>query len=85
VGRDGTPDYRRHFCSRACTNEDKAEAMRAKRARFAGGKCPYCGRESTGDQKFKRGVSRHKAGQSAQKALADGQGAQDEGERPERR
>jgi len=56
--RDGSNDFRSHFCSPGCKNADAKEKKQALRARFAGKKCPYCGRSSTGDHQFKRGVSR---------------------------
>ncbi len=70
VGPDGRPIYHRHFCSAGCKKADVRDRQRERRRRFAGKKCPYCGRQSTGDRKFQRGVSRHSAPGGAQAALA---------------
>jgi hypothetical protein len=54
---DGTPDYRRHFCSSQCKNADKREKMQSRRARLRTEKCPTCGRKPNQDGC----VPRHKA------------------------
>jgi hypothetical protein len=68
--KDGSPDYgRRRFCSGPCRRADGLEKLQLKRATAAKGKCPTCGRRSTGDARFSRGVSQntpHKTGVSAQ-------------------
>lgn len=46
VAKDGSPDYRKHFCCAACLKIDKRERLRAKRARLEGRRCPHCGRKS---------------------------------------
>jgi hypothetical protein len=56
---DGMPVFDRHFCGADCKRADVRERQRARRRRFAGQKCPYCGRKSSGDRKFQRSVSRH--------------------------
>lgn len=43
VRKDGTPDYRRHFCGTKCKNEDKRERIQAKRNKAKEGGCPLCG------------------------------------------
>jgi hypothetical protein len=43
VRKDGTPDYRRHFCARECKNADKRERMQEKRQQAKAGSCPLCG------------------------------------------
>lgn len=47
VAKDGTPDYRRHFCGSACLKIDKRERLQAKRARLENRRCPHCGRKPT--------------------------------------
>jgi hypothetical protein len=46
VAKDGSPDYRKHFCGSPCLKIDKRERLQAKRARLANGRCPHCGRKS---------------------------------------
>lgn len=46
VAKDGSPDYRKHFCGAACLKIDKRERLRAKRARLEDRRCPHCGRKS---------------------------------------
>ena len=70
IDRDGNPDYGRYFCSAACKKIDKRERRRARLAKFSGKKCPYCGRRSTGNHKFQRGVSRHRGPSSAAAKLS---------------
>jgi hypothetical protein len=47
------------ICGPECKRVDVRERQRQRRRRFADQKCPYCGRKSSGDHKFARGVSRH--------------------------
>jgi len=54
---DGRPAFDRYFCSAECKRADSRDRQRDKRRKFAGRKCPHCGRTSTGDHKFKRSVS----------------------------
>jgi len=56
--RDGSPDFRKIFCSDECKKAERLEKLRVKRAAAAKGKCPTCGRRSTGDARFRRGVTR---------------------------
>lgn len=42
--KDGTPDFRRHFCSKACLAIDKRERLQAKKNRLKNHRCPHCGR-----------------------------------------
>ena len=68
VKKDGTPDFRRIFCTKRCRLADDAERLRSKRNVAAKGKCPYCGRRSSGDARFIRSVSQdtpHKTGVNA--------------------
>jgi hypothetical protein len=46
AARDGSPDYRKHFCGAACLKIDKRERLQAKRARLEGRRCSHCGRKS---------------------------------------
>lgn len=46
VAKDGSPDYRKHFCCPACLKIDKRERLQAKGARLEGRRCPHCGRKS---------------------------------------
>jgi endogenous inhibitor of DNA gyrase (YacG/DUF329 family) len=46
VAKDGSPDYRKHFCGSACLKIDKRERLRAKRARLEDRRCRHCGRKS---------------------------------------
>ena len=46
VDKDGSPDYRKHFCGPACLKIDKRERLQAKRARLEGRRCSHCGRKS---------------------------------------
>jgi hypothetical protein len=52
VGKDGRSDYRKHFCSIPCLNNDKRERLQAKRLRLEGRRCSHCGRKpiSVGDK-----------------------------------
>jgi hypothetical protein len=45
VSKDGTPDYRKHFCGSACLRIDKRERLQAKRTRLEGRRCSHCGRK----------------------------------------
>jgi hypothetical protein len=56
--RDGSPDFRRIFCGDECKKVERLEKLRVKRAAAAKGKCPPCGRRSSGDARFRRGVTR---------------------------
>jgi hypothetical protein len=55
---EGKPDYRRHFCGRECRAADQRERKRIRRENLRERKCPLCGRESSGDHRFQRSVSR---------------------------
>ncbi len=55
--RDGSPDFRRIFCGVECKKAERLEKLRAKRAVAAKGKCPTCGRRSSGDARFRRAVT----------------------------
>lgn len=46
MAKDGSPDYRKHFCCAACLKVDKRERLQAKRTRLEGRRCPHCGRKS---------------------------------------
>jgi hypothetical protein len=43
--KDGSPDYRKHFCGSACLKIDKRERLEAKRTRLRGKRCSVCGRK----------------------------------------
>lgn len=45
VAKDGTPDYRKHFCGAVCLKIDKRERVQSKRARLDNRRCPHCGRK----------------------------------------
>jgi len=45
VAKDGSPDYRKHFCGSACLTIDKRERLQAKRVRLENQRCPHCGRK----------------------------------------
>ncbi len=45
LAKDGSPDYRKHFCGAMCLKIDKRERLQAKRARLDGRRCPHCGRK----------------------------------------
>jgi hypothetical protein len=47
VDKDGSPDYRKHFCGSACLKIDKRERMQAKRLRLENHRCSNCGRKPT--------------------------------------
>jgi endogenous inhibitor of DNA gyrase (YacG/DUF329 family) len=57
VRRDGTPDYRRHFCSAVCKNMDKRERMQSRRVKAKNNRCPLCGHGSQAAQNSR--VPRH--------------------------
>jgi len=57
--KSGAPDCRRYFCSGKCRLADRGERLRRKRIGLRGRKCPLCGRESSGDTRFYRSVTRH--------------------------
>jgi len=60
VKKDGSPDCgRRRFCSTPCRKADDLEKLQLRRAAAAKGKCPTCGRRSTGDARFRWGVAQH--------------------------
>jgi hypothetical protein len=44
VAKDGSPDYRKHFCGSACLKTDKRERVQAKRSRLEYRRCSHCGR-----------------------------------------
>lgn len=60
IRKDGTPDYRRHFCETGCKNADKRERMQAKRQQAQTSSCPLCGHKT---QRLAQNtcVPRHKA------------------------
>ena len=43
VAKDGSPDYRKHFCGPACLKIDKRERLQAKRVRLGNQRCPIVG------------------------------------------
>lgn len=45
MAKDGSPDYRKHFCSSACLKIDKRERLQAKRLRLENSRCSHCGRK----------------------------------------
>jgi hypothetical protein len=45
VAKDGSPDYRKHFCGPACLKIDKRERLQAKRLRLESQRCSHCGRK----------------------------------------
>src|SRR6185437_16110607 len=45
VARDGSTDYRKHFCGPACLKIDKRERLQAKRLRLENCRCSHCGRK----------------------------------------
>ena len=45
VAKDGSPDYRKHFCGSACLTIDKRERLQAKRSRVENRRCSHCGRK----------------------------------------
>lgn len=45
VAKDGSPDYRKHFCGSACLKIDKRERLQAKRLRLENRRCSHCGRK----------------------------------------
>jgi hypothetical protein len=45
VGKDGSPDYRKHFCGSSCLKIDKRERLQAKRLRLENQRCSHCGRK----------------------------------------
>ena len=45
VSKDGSPDYRKHFCGPACLKIDKRERLQAKRVRLGNQRCSHCGRK----------------------------------------
>jgi hypothetical protein len=47
VAKDGSPDYRKHFCGPACLKIDKRERLQAKRIRLENQRCSHCGRKPT--------------------------------------
>jgi len=55
---DGSPDFRRIFCGAECKKAERLEKLRVRRAAAAKGKCPTCGRRSSGDARFPRDVTR---------------------------
>lgn len=60
VKKDGSPDYsRRRFCTAKCRLADGLERLQARRSAALGKKCSCCGRRSSGDTRFPRGVSRN--------------------------
>jgi hypothetical protein len=47
--KTGAPDFRRHFCSRECKNEDSKDRKAARRKNLPGKKCPLCGRKAVAE------------------------------------
>jgi DNA-directed RNA polymerase subunit RPC12/RpoP len=46
VAKDGSADYRKHFCGSASLKIDKRERLQAKRTRLESRRCPHCGRKA---------------------------------------
>lgn len=42
--KNGTPDFRKHFCSKECAREDARDKIAARRKLAHGRKCRLCGR-----------------------------------------
>lgn len=55
--KTGAPDFRKHFCSRECKNEDSKEKKASRRKRLPGRKCPPCGRKAHLEHDTDSGVS----------------------------
>jgi hypothetical protein len=59
LNKNGTPNFRKHFCSIECVRMDRKEKMAQKRKYLPGKKCRLCGRKpasSTGvSQNAERG------------------------------
>jgi hypothetical protein len=49
VAKDGSSDYRRHFCGPECLRIDKRERMQSSRRRLKNGRCRRCGRKAALD------------------------------------
>jgi hypothetical protein len=45
LAKDGSPDYRKHFCGATCLKIDKRERLQAKRLRLENRRCSHCGRK----------------------------------------
>lgn len=45
VAKDGSPDYRKHFCGSGCLKIDKRERLQAKRVKLENQRCSHCGRK----------------------------------------
>ena len=45
MAKDGSPDYRKHFCGPACLKIDKRERLQTKRVRLENQRCSHCGRK----------------------------------------
>lgn len=46
MAKDGSLDYRKHFCGSACLKIDKRERLQAKRLRLGNLRCSHCGRKA---------------------------------------
>lgn len=74
VGKDGSPDYRKHFCSPACLRIDKRERLLAKRSRLKDRRCSHCGRKPVKEPFSKARVKLHNASADAPAVTAGVQG-----------
>ena len=43
LNSDGSPSFRKHFCSRPCLNADNLGKKQLQRAKQPGKRCPRCG------------------------------------------
>ena len=55
----GDPDYRRHFCSKACRRADGLERLRLKRKGLGNRRCPLCGHQASLGRGVRACVSRN--------------------------
>ena len=76
--KDGTPDYRRHFCSTECLRQDKRERLQVLRARAKTLRCPHCGRKALQDASNESRVKLHHPlnGDSTSRDGSQGQASQ---------
>ncbi len=73
VGKNGSPDFRKHFCSAECSRADRREKMQAKRAKLKTGRCPTCGYEPIANQLSDAPVRPHEAPTSVELGADEGE------------
>ena len=84
VGKNGTPDYHRHFCGPECLRADKRERLQVRREKLKKVRCPVCGWKQGETQSSDNRVKFHKTPRCDELSAGKGAGHEREAELPER-